>query len=697
MLRSLIQPESLLIKLCQSREWGKVKTLLINSPNEAKPTSSAFRGISSTALVFAILNSAPLEVVKILVNANPDQLMKVRHHRHGNALHESIKHKSSIEIIIFLINTIIKIENESKWLYRGELKPVKIEIGTFPLSKKYKVVAPISQVVDNSNTPASFYRYHTHCTLFNQTDHFGRTPLHYLVERFTKESGESRMLVHAIQLLVQSFPPAVGKRDTDSMTPLDICLISPKVTNSLREMEVEMKVFGLAKMMVKAYPSVAFPALNSAQASILRVNNSFCIHEGGVQNSGSAFVTNSRRIVKNSIDGNIAHNTLSHALMHGRHYSTIELLIGASKTSNPSWHTGHLYDWDEYEMEPLNEENESCMTIVSTDLEVPLHIAVTMRASPEVVAHVVRSGPDASFIPDRCGLTPICWTWMRFVIDEISKAQRGANESSWTQLIVKQSKRRFVPGIYLEVHEKLTNDLATAAFEFVGATDITFLRHIHQNNIERRNLWTKLSCLLPHAAKAHSQSLATNKRILSNLDKVTHWGPVHAAGLISCPRAVLLTAIMNFPKCIKQNDEIGNLPIHYAAANQVTYSKTLPIGVTFSPQTVDERSNVFDLLPLYPESTKVMNLSKQIPLHIAINADKEARKAMNGSQNSRNNWINKRQKTYETNESIEGSVWMYLVKNDIESLEQRDGLTNLYPFMQAAGKKFKFDLFLSLA
>ena len=112
MLRTLIQPESKLIKLCQAREWQQVIQKLKLSSNEAKPSLSAYRGISSTALIVAIRNAAPLHVIKALVDANNDQLMKVRHHRHGNALHEAINYKSTIDVVLFLIETIIVLERE---------------------------------------------------------------------------------------------------------------------------------------------------------------------------------------------------------------------------------------------------------------------------------------------------------------------------------------------------------------------------------------------------------------------------------------------------------------------------------------------------------------------------------------------------------------------------------------------------------
>ena len=70
MLRSLIQPENVLIKLCQSREWEKVKSLLKTSPSEAKPTPSAYRGITSTALVFSILNGGDGKRFSIIVVFN---------------------------------------------------------------------------------------------------------------------------------------------------------------------------------------------------------------------------------------------------------------------------------------------------------------------------------------------------------------------------------------------------------------------------------------------------------------------------------------------------------------------------------------------------------------------------------------------------------------------------------------------------
>jgi hypothetical protein len=680
MLRSLLQPESELLKLCHSREWQKVKLRCTNSPKEAKPTSSAYRGIANTALVVAIRNNAPLDVVAALIDANTDQLMKVRHHRHGNALHEAIKQRSAIDVVLFLIHKIIKLERESRWLSSGELKPMKLEFG--PAS-----VAPhVERKGGDMSLPS---RVHTHCTLFNQTDHFRRTPLHYLVERFSKETSGNSSFINAVQILVHAFPPAVGKADTDDLTPLAICLITPKNTSQLQEMEVEMKVFSLVKIMIQAFPSAATPSINSAQANVRSGIDMLYNHEatGGVRGQRSVLVTNARDVLMNTVDGNVSHNLLSHALMHGRHLSTIELLIGASQTSNPSWHTGHIHDWDEFETETEapKRENESYMAIVSKDFEVPLHIAVTMRASPDVVAHVVQSEPDAASIPDRCGLTPICWTWIRFVIDEIKRADREStteNAIVAQPTAVKKSKRRFLPNAYVEFNEKLTSDIASSVTEFMNETDMRRLHHIRDmnNNIERRSLWSKLSNLLPSAAKAFAYNDKTSMNMLGRLDTITQWSPVHAASYISCPRAVLFAALYNCPsQSWKQVDELGNLPIHYAAARQ-GYSKSLPIGVTFSPHELKERSSVFDLVPLYPDCTKVVNCSGQLPIHIAIDKDKEARM----SNSIFNQKEKKRLKRSETKDSIADSPLLFLARADTESLEIRDGKTNLYPFIQAA-------------
>ncbi len=710
MLRSLIQPESKLIKLCQSREWNKVIQLASALPKEAKPSSTAYRGIANTALIVAIRNTAPLKVIQALIDANSDQLMKVRHHRHGNALHEAIKYKSSIDVVLFLIETIVVLEKEVVWVNRGELRPVHIECKQ---SKNKRQISSqgLEESNDSSSTSSSAFsssfaqsnkRLHTHCTLFNQNDSMGRTPLHCLVDRFCKGIGPSKDFINALKLLIIAFPPAVGKVDSEGLTPLDISLITPNsMLTTLRGMDIEIKIYNLVKIMIDAFPSAAASRFNAAQASVFTATSD--VIESNVQQL---------LLTMNNTSGTIAHNTLSHALMHGRHISTIELVLGAAESPNSSWCTGQLEEWEEYEdhhrdedddRDPkVNGEHASCMAIVSKEYEVPLHIAVTMKASPDVIARLVEYKPEATTVLDRCLLSPICWTWIRFVIDEIeSRGNEPGDEGSSTRTIrstVKASRRRFIPNSFMTVQKEMTENMIQNVIEIISNRPGTAsIEQKMRGSIEKRSLWSNLLTLLPSAAKVTSNRKGTNERLFGsakcNADQYV-WDPVHAAAYLECPKGVILSAIKNRPQSLKEADKYGNLPIHYAAACRA-YSKSVPIGVRNSREDLVEESNVFELVAFYPNSTKVKNIFGQLPIHIAIEEEKKrssdrdsfkARllKAQLGLDDK-----NKRQRTLKKN--FEKSPLMCLVRADIDSLEQRDSVTNLYPFMQVAARPSNFD------
>ena len=686
MLRTLIQPESRLVKLCQAREWEKVIQLVTSSPKEAIPSSSAYRGISITSLMVAIRNTAPLRVIKALVDANCDQLMKVRHHRHGNSLHEAIKYKSSIEIVIYLIEKIVDSEKESSWIIRGELRPVHIEC------QQHNMVATNQKLMQDSSPN----KLHMHCTLFNQNDSLGRTPLHCLVDRFSKERSPSTDFMKALKLLITAFPPAVGKVDSEGLTPLDMSLITPQSTpNSLRGMEIEIKIFSLVKIMTDIFPSAAAPRINAAQAPLLKGTHDVI-----------EFNVRQLLVSMNNMHGAISHNTLSRALMHGRHLSTIELLIGASKTPDPSWYTGQLQDWEEYDDESEHDqyqgENESCMAIVSKEFEIPLHIAVTMKAETEVIARLVEAKPESSTILDKHLLSPICWTWIRFVMDEIqSRGTDPGNEfTASRRSVVKASRRRFIPSTFMTVYDEVTEKALEEAKEIINNFSSAIAIQKVSKSVEKRSLWSNILNLLPNAARFIS-SHDKEKRLFGSLSALKkgdiEWGPIHAAAYFDCPKGLLLSAIKNIPHGVKEVDQYGNLPLHYAAARK-GYSKSIPIGPNGNLKDLSEDSNVFELVEFFPGGTMVKNSVGQLPLHIAIEEEKKLCSSEREKQRLKTRLFkasmgiegNKRHRISTSNANLENSPLLCLVMADIDSLEQRDSVTNLYPFMQMAARSDNF-------
>jgi len=687
MLRTLVTTESTLTKLCNSKNWEQVKQHAQSSPEEAKPNSSAYRGVGSTALSIAVRGGAPIDTIVSLIEANVEQLVRVRHSRRGTVIHEAIKHRASMQIIFYLIQRMARYEKERRWIIRGELQPLSFEFEPISGMGSEKNVGV--SIIPNSERKQEFTsflspnQFHTHTTLFNTTDDLGRTILHCIVGRACHDVNLLRQdeAISVIKEVLYNFPPAVGKRDSDGKTPLELVLMTQNQqnSNSVIDMEVELKVLQLVRLMLDAYPLAACVSINSAHAIISprNITDALVVNEVNCD-SYSARVMNRRRIVMNSVDGNIGQTPLSFALMYGRHFSTVQLLLKASKLAQTSWYTGHFLDWDNPNQNRCNVDNLSCMAIVSSDHEVPLHVAVTMRASEDIVSLLLDSCYQAGAVTDRCGLTPICWVWIRFVIDINNRGELGGDliNDPRRQLRVRVSNRRFIPTNYVQLHEAVTKEISNSMKDIKDVSHSNRTRHpsslLINSALDNTELWNKLAVLLPCAAKATEAN--SSKTSLSICVGQNNWSPLHAASFISCPRAVLLLALEHLPNEVKKKDVYGNLPIHYATARQ-GYTRNVPIGATLVAKEIIERSALFDLLPLWPKSASVTNANKQLPLHLAIDEEKQSHLLERGGR---------RKSLSEIEAQIMASPVLCLLLSYPEALYRRDGVTKLYPFMQAA-------------
>lgn len=684
MLRNLLPPEPYLIKLINEKKWEQVKLRVRTHPKDATPNHSAYRGIGPTALVLAVRGGAELDTCVAITKASLEQLVQVKHHRYGTVLHEAIKCDASVDLILYFINTIVKYETDQVWNSRGELKPILLEMD----NKASNSPIAVSRFNDRSMSPN---RLHTHSTLFNLSDGLGRSPLHYLIERAVSPRDNRDNIMCAVQKLVNVFPPAIGKRDSDGYTPLDIALIARTTFDANNDLEIEMRIYGICSILVKKYPMAAFPHFNSARAKLASPSfssDNFRLPLPVLPTTNDTdtghLIAKSRRYLSEAVQGNIAHNPLSHALMHGRHLSTIELLLEASKLSQTSWHTGHLHDWNECQREHSDGLDSCCMAMVSRDFEVPLHICATMRAAADVVQQMLLSAPKAAMVPDRCSLTPICWTWIRHVIEENDRSSFKAEHpgSQFRVVPAKASKRRIIPKRYSEFNGIYTEELANMVKSFFGDESSTSIRS--SLTPDERYEWQKFSVLLPAAAESIANAYPEDSTVPS-IEFVESWSPLHSACILDCPRGVVLLAVLALPLSARHQDSLGNLPLHYAAS-RCSYKKAIPLGATSIPRLVCDTSPVMDVFVAYPGAIKVMNVYGQLPLHIAIDAEKRSRLR-------RDNAILSRIHQGKSIDIVkEPSTTLSLSRVDPESLEYLDGISGLYPFAQAAsGENFSLD------
>mmetsp|Transcript_9023 Transcript_9023/g.16771 ORF Transcript_9023/g.16771 Transcript_9023/m.16771 type:complete len:895 (-) Transcript_9023:184-2868(-) len=193
------------------------------------------------------------------------------------------------------------------------------------------------------------------------------------------------------------------------------------------------------------------------------------------------------------------------------------------------------------------------------------------------------------------------------------------------------------------------------------------------------------------------------------------WPVVHAASYVPCPRPVLLLALNRRPSQLNQMDVRGNLPLHYAAASRPEHC---PAGTTCGIS--ERRSAVFDVLPEFVEGARVYNARGRLALHVAIGEGTGRCEVCNEGEEEDNDVAvaddddccgGDRSKTTKRARidngrggardlchdhkgggaatrprrlHASGEAIAYLLERNPDALERRDGVTGLYPFMQAA-------------
>lgn len=208
MLKTLKPVEPKLIRLCRSKEWEEVAHRCDTHPKEAKPSTLALKGASTTALAIAVRSGAPIEAIRGLVKANVDQLV-VFHKFSGSVLHEALKHRAPYNVLRYLLDAVIQHE----------------------------------QLCHESDK-----------SLFARQDQQGRTVLHNMVARTMREletqDGDCEGMWLLFQSLVTACPGALESTDTDGCTPLVLALLIPGFDHSIQSKKDERYVHRMVELMI---------------------------------------------------------------------------------------------------------------------------------------------------------------------------------------------------------------------------------------------------------------------------------------------------------------------------------------------------------------------------------------------------------------------------------------------------------------
>jgi hypothetical protein len=452
--------------------------------------------------------------------------------------------------------------------------------------------------------------------LLGHSDELGRTALHYMVDRIVRslDRGErSQASWNILRILVQAYPPSVSMIDADGTTPLVLLLLIPKFTAASGGLELENEVFRMAQLMVDLCP-------NAVKVS-RRLPRPWH-HHFKIDGQSSL------------VHGDGVPSPLSCALLHGRSIKTIDLLLNANRRIGV----------------------KGCRTIITHYREVPLHIAVTMRCSIDLLSQLIQEDREVIGLTDTHGLAPLDWMWIRHTLDWCSSSDPFAP--------VNVPRRRYMNNHFLDWHKRVSNQYLGIDKSMEDSPN-PMVRELTRRL--KDDLLKRMSVTLP-AMAAQCIEDELDSMVECDIDPLPL---AHAAAYVNCPLAMVQLACDSFPDLLRSKDsQLGRLPLHYACSRG-GYKAQYPVGVSCNIQNMEEVPPLQTVLAKFPEASRVADSLQKLPLHIAIDYAKEA-KQQHDTFEERNC-----QRLYYKEIEL-------LLQSYPESLQRRDGITKLYPFLQAA-------------
>lgn len=482
----------------------------------------------------------------------------------------------------------------------------------------------------------------------------GQTPLHLLTKRripsHVMDEDRQAFFLNVLEILVQSCPEAVVIPDLGEYeeTPI-VCALKANVfanVSTAREevaTRIEQIIYDMVVIMLEYCPQAASRVFSGYRGR---------------------------------------YTALHSAVFHGRSADTIELLL-STEASNPS-------------------EVKPCL-LGNSQGELPLHFSTMRGERPRTIALLANGAPPAVVKRDASGLTPMHWTWIRYVSNimalngEIGDAtfdlNRGAithhsRYSAFTSLEQNDFEadltliRRMDPPVdFLRMRHIPEEVLHCAEVGECIQTTLHILHSIREktkvtnerNRWTRRDIvaglfWTKVVSLFEAARKA-TATLPQEESFL-----------VHTAFASDCGLPSVSHIIAGLlPEEMTLVDSYGRLPIHYASLRK-WHSWDWPRD-DGSPESQASRLLKGESLRLLQTALqitpkqyfRVHDMNKSLPLHYAIETFVKACVRSNIKSPSAILLLVEMLSTLEE-----------LVSLFPESLGIRDSATMVVPFLQAA-------------
>ena len=499
-------------------------------------------------------------------------------------------------------------------------------------------------------------------TLLQDVD--GHTPLHLLIRRRSQShilTGDDENWAALLHLLVKSCPQAVGIPDRGEYEepPLVMALKAHIYAGADYESDdfvrIEKRIHDMVQTMLKYYPEGASQVLSGSRGQYTAIHS---------------------------------------AVFHGRCSDAIKLLLDTKRDSSAA-----------------------CL-LANTQGELPLHFAAMRGESPRTISLLAHAAPTAVLKRDASGLTPLHWMWIRFVSTLLMLEDKGdtttleleqqAGLCDYTAYWFMEKgdffadlnliRRLDTPVDFLrmrhippELYEG--NAAETWASRSIEALTDVRTRRLAQSQqqlpedaegdaVNARMLdwtrveavtslfWTKVVSLLKSAAETTPQFQQSPTFFLAHTAFATP----------ACPPPVAEIACQLFPDGLSQRDDEGKLPLHHAATRKWhAWDWRSETGVDSAAGKL-LRGESIQLLELAlthspANAAKISDDSGRLVLHHVIDTFVHACSSRMMDKTIVKSMLD---------------VVRQLLQLNPESLEQRDGQTKLYPFLQATAAATKY-------
>jgi hypothetical protein len=225
------------------------------------------------------------------------------------------------------------------------------------------------------------------------------------------------------------------------------------------------------------------------------------------------------------------HAPLFYALLYGRSYDTIQLLLRAYREATTTTTNNKTLDSSSISSASSPSSSSSYSSVILSQYhEVALHIAITTMASRSVVHLLIQDDTSATIVLDMYGLSSLDWLWLCYIREyqylyrhhhhhPIHPQQQQQQRRQWHNPIrLRQlvSRRRQLPDRLVEWHEHISGQIPQITISssscHVAQDSTTTDPFFHSTNINNSNgrHWSTVSAVQQELVTTNHPALFDN-------------------------------------------------------------------------------------------------------------------------------------------------------------------------------------------